>query len=85
MKIQPLGNNIQLKLDEPKAGVLDTSSRSVVIEKAEVVAVGPDVKINVKVGDKVLFKSWALDSVVDNDKKYYFISTDTNGLLAIVK
>ncbi len=38
-----------------------------------------------KVGDKVFVKAWAIDIVSHEDKKYYFCNLDTNGVLAIVK
>lgn len=83
-KIQPLGNIVQIKLDEQKAGVLDTSSRISAVEVGEVVSVGPDVK-NLKKGDKVFFKSWGVDSINHGETRYHFISLETNAILAIVK
>ena len=85
MKIQPIGNIIQIKLDEVKAGVLDTSSRASAIEYGEVMAIGDEVKLKLKVGDKVFIKSWALDNISHEGIKYYFICPETNGILAIVK
>jgi co-chaperonin GroES (HSP10) len=84
MKIQPISNMVQLRIAEATAGVLDTSSRASAVEFGEVIAVGPEVKGVVK-GDKVFFKAWACDIINHEDKKYYFISETTNGILAIVK
>lgn len=84
MKIQPLPGIIQIHLDEPKAGVLDTSSRNAAVEYAEVLAVGEGVD-SVKKGDYVFVKSWAIDIISHEGKKYYFINPDTKGVLAIIK
>jgi co-chaperonin GroES (HSP10) len=85
MKTLPLGKQIQLKIDNPSAGVLDTSSRSTMVEHGTVLAVGPEVTIKVQIGDKVLVKSWAVDSVKYGEAMLYFIHQDSAGLLAIVK
>ena len=85
MKIIPLKNQVHLKIDEAKAGILDTSSRMSAVEYAEVLALGPDVTIDIKVGDHVFVKAWATDIITHEDKRYYFISTETNGILAIVR
>lgn len=83
MKIKPLGNQIYLKIEEAKAGVLNTSSRETAVEYAEVIEVGEGVK-SVKKGDKVFVKAWSIDIINHNDKKYHFVNLDTNGILAIV-
>lgn len=83
MKVKPLQNTVYLKIDEARAGVLDTSSRSSAVEYAEVLAIGEGVK-SLKVGDKVFVKAWAVDIVDHGDKKYYFVNLDTNGVLAVV-
>lgn len=84
MLIQPLDNFIQIKMPEAKAGVLDTSSKVSAVEYAEVIAVGDGVK-KVKKGDKVFVKAWAVDIILYEDKRYYFVNMETNGILAIVK
>lgn len=97
MKIQPLGNIIQLEFEEAKAGDLLTSSRESAVEYAKIIAIGEKVDITMKksdkvgeyikfgVGDYVFVKAWAVDIVVHEDKKYYFVNLDTNGILAIIK
>lgn len=85
MTIEPIGNNIQLKVEEAKAGVLDTSSRSSAVEYGEVLAVGEEVKLKVKKGDKVFFKSWAADIITHEDKRYIFVNGESGGILAIIK
>jgi co-chaperonin GroES (HSP10) len=84
MKIIPLEGEIQIKVEEVHAGTLDTSSRESAVEFAEVLAVGEGVT-QVQKGDKVLYKSWAVDICYHNDKKYYFINQKTGGIKAIVK
>jgi co-chaperonin GroES (HSP10) len=84
MKIKPLGDIIQLKIEEVKAGVLDTSSRESAVEYAEVIEVGENV-VNIVKGDKVFVKAWGVDIVNYEDKKYHFVNVNTNAILAIVK
>lgn len=84
MKIQPLKGEIQIKLDEASAGILNTSSRESAVEYGEVLAVGDDVE-EIKKGDFILVKSWAIDSITHEDKRYNFVSMKTGGVKAIVK
>lgn len=84
MKIKTLGNRIQLKIDEVEAGGLDTSSMMTAVEFGTVLDIGEDVTLKIKKGDKVFFKSWAVDIITHQSKRYFFISEDTKGLCAIV-
>ena len=84
MKIKPLGNIIQLKIEDAHAGSLDMGTVSSAIEYGEVVAVGEDVTLKVKKGDKLFFKSWAVDIITHEEKKYHFINPQTGGILAVV-
>lgn len=43
MIIEPRPNIVQLKIDDVKAGVLDTSSKQTAVEFAEVLAVGEEI------------------------------------------
>lgn len=84
MDIIPQPDIIYLEFPEANAGVLDTSSRESAIEVATVVAVGQGVT-SVAPGDRVFVKSWAVDTITYEEKKYRFIHADTKGLLAIIK
>lgn len=82
-KIKPLKGIVYIKLDEARAGALVTSSRESAVEYAEVLAIGEGVT-QVKKGDKIFVKSWAVDIISHNDQKYYFVNQDTGGLIALV-
>lgn len=84
MKIFPLEGEIQLKVETQIVGGLDTSSRDSAIEYGEVIAVGIGVE-GIKKGDFIFFKSWAVDIINHDGKKYHFISLKTKGIKAIVK
>ncbi len=87
MKIRPLPEEVQLKIEEAKAGILDTSSRESAVEYAEVLAVGDSLLLEetgIKKGDYVFVKSWAIDIISHEDKKYYFVNISTKGIKAIV-
>jgi co-chaperonin GroES (HSP10) len=88
MKIRPIGKVIYLKLDtvEQVGGnnvSLDTSSKKTTREFAKVLAVGPEVT-QVKVGDKVFIKGWAIDMILHDKQEYFFTHEDANGLCAVV-
>lgn len=89
MKIQPRPDIIQLDIEEAKAGVLDTSSRSSAVEYATVVAIGDSADgreiRSIQVGDKVFVKAWAVDIINHEDKKYYFVDINSKGILAVIK
>lgn len=74
---------VYLKLAEAKAGALVTDSRESAIEYAEVLAVGEGVT-QVKKGDSIFVKSWAIDIISHDEEKYYFVNQETGGLIAIV-
>ncbi len=84
MNVKTLPNIVQLDLPEAKAGVLDVSSRQSAVEVAKVIAVGENVT-KLKIGDFVFVKSWAIDIITHEDKKYYFCNLDTNGILGIIE
>ena len=83
MKIHPLSNEVQIKIDEAKAGVLNMESTQTAVEFGEVVAIGDEVK-GIKVGQKILFKAWAVDIVTWEGKRYYFLNMTTNGIKATI-
>jgi len=83
VKIQPLKGIIYLKIEEGKAGILDTSSRASAVEYATVLDIGEGVE-SVKKGDRVFVKAWAIDIVNYEDERYYFCAQETNGILAVV-
>ena len=85
MKITPLHNRIQIKIDDVTAGALNLSSKPTVVEVGEVIAVGDSVTLKIKKGDKIFFKAWAVDIINHNDDKYYFLAEDTNGIVATIK
>lgn len=84
MKIKPLSKIVYIKSEEAHAGILDTSSRDSAVEYAEVLDVGKDCG-DIKKGDFIFYKSWGVDSIHHNDKRYNFINVDTGAILAVVK
>lgn len=84
MKIKPCPGQIYVKMEEATAGLLDTSSRESAVECAEVLAVGENIA-HIKKGDKLFIKSWGIDSVYHQDKRYNFVNVATDAILAIVE
>lgn len=63
------------KLDKTKEGLIIPDDK-LINEKAEVLAIGKGVK-NYKVGDVILYKSWAVDIVeISEDEDYTFIEEE---------
>jgi len=63
-KIQPINNNILIKLDEVKedktaGGIIIPDTAKEKSQEGEVVALPPDSDISVSVGDRVMYKSFS--------------------------
>ena len=94
MKIKPLGDRVVIKNVEAeettKGGLLLTNASKEKPQMAEVLAVGPggmvdgkEVKMQVKVGQKVIYSKYAGTEVkLDNEE---FVILKQNDILAIVK
>lgn len=88
MKITPIGKVIHLKLDTVekvggKVVSLDTSSKKTTREVAYVVAVGPGVT-QVKAGDTIHVKAWAIDIIRDKDQDFFYTNEEANGICSVV-
>ncbi|OGH80883.1 MAG: co-chaperone GroES [Candidatus Magasanikbacteria bacterium RIFCSPLOWO2_02_FULL_44_11] len=94
MKIRPLGDNIlvqQKNADEVTSFGLVLPEKDDKKPEGDVIAVGPGKlledgnrsKMDVKVGDHVLLKSWGGDKVEIEGKEYKIVSQDE--ILAVVE
>lgn len=94
MMIKPLQDRVVLKLVEAeettKSGIILAGSAKEKPQFAEIVAVGPggtvdgkEVKMHVKVGDKVITAKYAGTEVKIDDQEYTIVSQDD--ILAIVE
>ncbi|SKA80401.1 chaperonin GroES [Clostridium sp. USBA 49] len=94
MRIRPLGDRVVIKRleaeEKTKSGIVLTGTAKEKPQEAEVVAVGPgglvdgkEVKMEVKVGDKVLFSKYAGTEVKVDGEEYTIIKQDD--ILAIVE
>lgn len=94
MKLVPLQDRVVLKQLEAeettKSGIILTSSAQEKPQQAEIVAVGPggvvngnEVKMNVQVGQKVIYSKYAGTDVKLDDEEYIIVKQDD--ILAIVK
>ena len=94
MKIRPLGDNIlvqQKKADEVTSFGLVLPEKDDKKPEGDVIAVGPGKimedgnhsRMDVKVGDHVLLKSWGGDKVEIEGKEYKIVSQDE--ILAVVE
>ena len=90
MKLVPLADRVVLKQLEAetktKTGIILTSSAQEKPQEAEVVAVGPgteDVKMEVSVGQKVIYSKYAGTNVKMEEEEYIIVKQDD--ILAVVK
>lgn len=80
MKIQPAKGKIYLGMQNvKKVGDLDVSSKKTIREVAEVKAIGEGVT-SVEVGDTILVKAWAIDTVSYENEDYFFVSENSDGI-----
>ena len=94
MKLKPLGDRVVLKQleaeEKTKSGIVLPGNAQEKPQEAEIVAVGPggvvdgkEIKMEVKVGDKVIYSKYSGTEVkVDNEE---FIIVKQNDILAIVE
>lgn len=94
MKIRPLGDRVVIKRLEAeettKSGIVLTGAAKEKPQEAEVIAVGPggfvdgkEVKMEVKVGDKVLFSKYSGNEVKIDGEEYTILKQDD--ILGIVE
>jgi len=94
MKLRPLGDRVVIKALETeettKGGIVLPSSAKEKPQMAEVVAVGPggivdgkEVKMEVKVGDKVIYSKYAGTEVKLDDEEYIIVRQ--SDILAVVE
>ena len=94
MKLIPLGDRVVLKQFEAEettaSGIILASKSQEKPQQAEVVAVGPggmvdgkEVKMEVKVGDKVIYSKYSGTEVKIDEEEYIIVRQ--NDILAIVE
>ncbi len=90
IKLVPLADRVALKQleaeEKTKSGIILSAGSQEKPSEAEVVAVGPgtkDVKMELKVGDKVFYSKYAGTEVKLDDEEYILIKQ--SDVLAIVK
>ena len=90
MKLTPLNDRVVLKQlvaeETTKSGIVLPGQNKEKPQQAEVVAVGPraeEVKMQVKVGDKVIYSKYSGTDVELDDEKYVIVKQ--NDILAVIE
>ena len=94
MKLRPLGDRLVIKQlaaeETTKSGIVLPGQAQEKPQQAEIVAVGPggmvdgkEVKMEVKVGDKVIYSKYAGTDVKLDDMEYVIVRQ--NDILAVVE
>ena len=90
MKLVPLGDRVVLKQlvaeETTKSGIVLAASAQEKREEMEVIAVGPgteDVKMEVEVGDKIIYSKYSGTEVKLDDEKYIIVKQED--ILAVIK
>ena len=93
MKLVPLGDRVVLKQlaaeETTKSGIVLPGQNKEKPQKAEVIAVGPggvvdgkEIKMEVKVGDQVVYSKYAGSEIKLEDEEYIIVKQ--NDILAII-
>lgn len=87
MKLKPLTNHVVIEPVKPeektKSGIVLPNMEEESPEQGRVIAIGSDEKIEVKVGDKVVFSKYGPTKIKVEDKDYLIASQDD--ILAIIE
>lgn len=90
MAIKPLGDRVVIKRLEAeevtKSGIVLTAASQEKPQEATVIAVGPglvDVKMEVKIGDKVLFSKYSGNEIKHEGQEYIILKQ--SDILAIIE
>ncbi|MCH5344058.1 MAG: co-chaperone GroES [Acetatifactor sp.] len=94
MKLVPLGDRVVLKQLEAeettKSGIVLPGQNKEKPQQAEVIAVGPggmmdgkEIKMQVKVGDQVIFSKYSGNEVKIDDEEYIIVKQ--NDILAVIE
>jgi len=89
--MKPIGKKIQLDIKDVKIGAIQSDS---IEEHGTITAIGDQVwmtsigeydkdSVNELVGKTLYFKAWAVDVISKDEKKYYFISADSDAICAV--
>lgn len=82
MQIKPFRNRILVKPHENQS-ILRSEDGSL-SEYGEVLAIGPEVQ-EIKIGDKLGFSVFGVEKLIIEDEKYYFLTEDSEFILAILE
>ncbi len=80
-KIQPINNNLLIKLDEVKedktvGGIIIPDTAKEKSQEGEIVGVPPDADVGVSVGDRVIYKSFSGTEITFEGEKYLIVLSD---------
>jgi co-chaperonin GroES (HSP10) len=89
--MRPLGNKILLEIVEEKMGAIQTDTiqeHGIIVDVADGLCMANDGSYcgfdwGEQLGKTLYFKAWAVDIITDGDKKYYFISADSDAICGI--
>jgi len=77
MKIQPLNNNVLIEItkqEKTKSGIYLDVRSDLILEEAKVIAVPKGSQV--KKGDTIFFKAFAMDTVETDGKVFHFLRED---------
>ena len=88
--LAPLGDRVLIEVpEEPEekttaSGIIISGEDKVEkVLKGTVIGVGPQVKEDIKLGDKILFSKYGYEEVEDTDRKTYFV-THISNVMAVI-
>lgn len=81
--MKPVNKKLAIEIEKPTAGSLDLSSKQTATEYGTITAIGDEVT-KFKVGQKIMFKAWAIDVISYEGVNYNFITEDSEAICAII-
>lgn len=79
--MKPLGTKILLEIAEEKLGAIQTEA---IRERGTILEIGPRVDAaTFPLGATLFFKAWSVDIIDDGERKWYFISADSDAICGI--
>lgn len=87
LKVKPHGRKLLMSIPETKTGSLVVQQGAQIQEIGTVIAVGKEIDpkyYQIKVGDTLHFKAWAVDIITVDGEKFYYLDADSDAICGIV-
>lgn len=87
-KVKPYRSKLLLSIPETKTGSLVVQQGAQIQEVGTILAMGSHLDpkyTELRVGDTIQFKAWAVDIITVDGEKFYYLDADSDAICGIVK